>query len=68
MQADLPSFLASFCRYNKDFQDEDKHAYKSSTYQELRNDESMKAIIVDMFDYESDITDIETNNFACPIK
>ena len=64
VQADFPPCMASFRKYNKDLKDEDRHAFKSSEYQDLRNDESMKAIIAHIFDYESDITDIESNMFA----
>ena len=60
--------MASFRKYDKELKDNDIHAYKSSKYQELRNDKSMKAIIVYMFDYEPDITDTESNIFASPIK
>ena len=48
---------------DEELKGEDKHARKSSKYQELRNYKSMKASIVDMFDHESDITDVESNIF-----
>ena len=65
LQPNFLSLKASFRKCKKELKDEDKYAQSSSKCQELRNDQNMKAVMVD---YETDIIDIEQNIFASPVK